>query len=194
MDPQKASGVFTFSGTGTNFYAVKLGLTKVYPDHMLNGLRSNDVVVVGNNAPPKDVVLSTNILSATQRYLIEKLQRNVTVGEGILANEAKLVMKDYIVLGNPCDNEIAAELFKNEISSEEECQIFKPGESIIKLIPTSSNTVALYIGGYSSTETEVAAQVLILQANNDNNRYDLNGKEFHIQGTKADPQIVAVVP
>lgn len=50
MDPHQASGVFTFGGTGTNFYALKLGLAKAAPDHLLNGLKSNNFVVVGNQA------------------------------------------------------------------------------------------------------------------------------------------------
>lgn len=50
MDPKKSGGVFTFGGTGTNFYAIKLGLAKVYPDHLVNGILSSDIVVVGNKA------------------------------------------------------------------------------------------------------------------------------------------------
>jgi L-2,4-diaminobutyrate decarboxylase len=50
MNPDISSGVFTFGGTGTNFYAIKLGLAKVCPEHLLNGISSNNVVVVGNKA------------------------------------------------------------------------------------------------------------------------------------------------
>jgi len=50
MDPIKSSGVFTFGGTATNFYAVKIGLAKVCPEHMLQGISSNNVAVVGNKA------------------------------------------------------------------------------------------------------------------------------------------------
>jgi L-2,4-diaminobutyrate decarboxylase len=45
MDPQQASGVFTFGGTGTNLYALKIGLTKASPDHLIDGLNSNNLWV-----------------------------------------------------------------------------------------------------------------------------------------------------
>jgi L-2,4-diaminobutyrate decarboxylase len=50
MDPQQASGVFTFGGTGTNLYALKIGLTKASPDYLIDGLNSNNLFVVGNKA------------------------------------------------------------------------------------------------------------------------------------------------
>lgn len=45
IDPNKSAGVFTFGGTGTNLYAIKIGLSKVYPNHGLEGLKG-DVVVI----------------------------------------------------------------------------------------------------------------------------------------------------
>lgn len=50
MDLDTASGVFTFGGTGTNLYAVKIGLAKAKPEHMIDGLISNDAVVIGSAA------------------------------------------------------------------------------------------------------------------------------------------------
>jgi len=160
-------------------------------------------IVVGDEAPPKDVVISTDIETAMQRYLIKKLQKNLTVGTGVLASEAMpfFKIKDHIVLGNPCDNALARELMLKEIianynpanETNMSCQIFRPGESMIKFVPTSASTSALYIGGYSWRETEAAAQMLIQQADSNNTRYNLNGREFRIQGEKANARIVSVI-
>jgi len=159
-------------------------------------------IVVGDTAPPKDVAISTDILTSMQRYLIKRLQKNVTVGKGVLASEAMPTLKtrDHIVLGNPCDNAVAAELLKQDIArnydpaneTQQNCQIFVPGESMLRLVATSQNTVSLYIGGYSWRETEGAAQILVQQADSNNTRYNLAGREFRILGEKASPRIVAV--
>ena len=159
-------------------------------------------IVVGDTAPPKDVAISTDILTSTQRYLIKKMQKNVTMGKGVLASEAasSFKTKDYIILGNPCDNTLAQEILQRDIfttynpanETGTKCQIFQPGESMIKLVATSPNTAALYIGGYSWKETEGAAQILIQQAESNNTKYNLNGKELRILGEKGNARIVAI--
>jgi hypothetical protein len=160
-------------------------------------------IVVGDDAPPKDVAISADILTAMQRYLVKRLQQNVSVGKGILASEATpyLKMKDHIVLGNPCQNSLAQEVMRREIvanydpanESNQSCQIFLPGESMIKLVPTSDSAVSLYVGGYSWRETEAAAQILIQQAESNNTRHNLNGREFRILGNKTTARIVTVI-
>lgn len=45
FDYTKSGGVFTFGGTGTNLYAIKIGLSKVLPEHHMTGVRE-DVVVI----------------------------------------------------------------------------------------------------------------------------------------------------
>lgn len=159
-------------------------------------------IVVGDTAPPKDVAISTDILTTMQRYLVKRLQKDVVVGKGMLASEAMpfLTTKEFIVLGNPCDNSVAEELLKNDIAknynpaneTDKICQIFVPGESMIKLVPTSSNRASLYVGGYSWKETEAAAQVLIEQAESNNTRYNLDGREFRILGDKSTARIISV--
>jgi len=47
LDPEKAGGVFTFGGTGTNLYGFKMGLHKADPRHGMEGV-SKDIVVVGS--------------------------------------------------------------------------------------------------------------------------------------------------
>ncbi len=48
-DPEQASGVFTFGGTGTSLYGVKIGLEKACPQAMQKGV-SGDVVVFVSDA------------------------------------------------------------------------------------------------------------------------------------------------
>lgn len=43
-DPERAGGVFTFGGTGTTLYGMKLGLGKALPDSMEQGIREDAVV------------------------------------------------------------------------------------------------------------------------------------------------------
>jgi glutamate/tyrosine decarboxylase-like PLP-dependent enzyme len=48
-DPEKAGGVFTFGGTGTVLYGLRIGLEKACPGTMQDGLR-DDVVVFASDA------------------------------------------------------------------------------------------------------------------------------------------------
>jgi L-2,4-diaminobutyrate decarboxylase len=43
-DPSRASGVFTFGGTGTTLYGVKVGLEKAIPGTMTNGVKDGAVI------------------------------------------------------------------------------------------------------------------------------------------------------
>lgn len=45
IDHTESAGVFTFGGTGTNLYAMKIGLSKASPHHNIEGVR-DDVVVI----------------------------------------------------------------------------------------------------------------------------------------------------
>ncbi len=44
-DPEQSAGVFTFGGTGTTLYGVKLGIEKAFPDAMENGVRGDGVIL-----------------------------------------------------------------------------------------------------------------------------------------------------
>jgi glutamate/tyrosine decarboxylase-like PLP-dependent enzyme len=44
-DPARAAGVFTFGGTGTNLYGLKIGIEKAFPDAMERGLRGDAVLL-----------------------------------------------------------------------------------------------------------------------------------------------------
>ncbi len=49
-DPDEAAGVFTFGGTGTLLYAVKIGLEKACPDTLRKGLRGDAVVLASETS------------------------------------------------------------------------------------------------------------------------------------------------
>ncbi len=47
-DPDRAGGLFTFGGTGTNLYGVKIGIEKALPGAMENGVQSGTAVVLAS--------------------------------------------------------------------------------------------------------------------------------------------------
>lgn len=47
-DPERAAGVFTFGGTGTNLYGVKIGLEKACPGTMREGVREPAVLIASD--------------------------------------------------------------------------------------------------------------------------------------------------
>jgi glutamate/tyrosine decarboxylase-like PLP-dependent enzyme len=49
-DPERSAGVFTFGGTATTLYGVRIGLEKACPDTMREGLRDDAVVLAGDTA------------------------------------------------------------------------------------------------------------------------------------------------
>ena len=44
-DAEQSDGVFTFGGTGTMLYGIKLGIEKAFPDAMGNGIRADGVIL-----------------------------------------------------------------------------------------------------------------------------------------------------
>ena len=47
-DHTKSGGLFTFGGTGTNMYGFKIGLHKALPNHGLDGINGEKVVIIGS--------------------------------------------------------------------------------------------------------------------------------------------------
>ncbi len=90
MDSEKASGVFTFSGTATNFYGIKLGLAKACPDHLMNGISSNDIVVVGNKASHYSQLTAVNWLGIGQLNY-KQVKTNIDQTTNLEDLEAKCV-------------------------------------------------------------------------------------------------------
>src|SRR5262249_10552991 len=50
FDPGQAGGVFTFGGTATTLYAVRIGLEKACPGSFAGGLRGEDAVLFASAA------------------------------------------------------------------------------------------------------------------------------------------------
>lgn len=135
--------------------------------------------VVGEKAPSKDVI--------TAAELVQVMQANhVLAGDAKLSKEIDLRLDDFVVIGNPCDNPAAAELLRNEIiKNNQNCDIFKYGEAIIRLYQTSPQTVALLVAGKTSGDTKRAARVLL-----DFEKHTLKGYKVKVLGTLQKPEVI----
>jgi glutamate/tyrosine decarboxylase-like PLP-dependent enzyme len=49
-DPSKSTGVFTFGGTGTTLYGVRIGIEKAIPESLRNGVGSNAVIIASGQS------------------------------------------------------------------------------------------------------------------------------------------------
>ena len=49
-DPERAGAVFTFGGTGTTLYGIKIGLEKALPGHLEDGIREDAVVFASDGS------------------------------------------------------------------------------------------------------------------------------------------------
>ena len=134
--------------------------------------------IVGKNNPPKDVVTVVNLKSLFMKYELE-------TGDALLDTEITgYANKNYFVIGSPCGNAVAAKLLKKYVDDKGGCHIFNEGEAWIRLIPTSKETFAVYVGGDNSNETEKAAMVL-----GNFNYYAVHGDLVRIGGTAENPSI-----
>lgn len=70
LDEDSAAGVFTFGGTGTNLYAHKIGLMKALPNHGLDGIRQ-DVMVIGSRSSHYSHQTVSNWLGIGQNNYIQ---------------------------------------------------------------------------------------------------------------------------
>lgn len=137
--------------------------------------------LLGDNAPSTDVILVTNV----KTYLIYK---GIETGSAKLTSDMENYRRDsFIVVGSPCDNTAAADLFRKEIAEKGSCKIFPEGEGVMKLKAVSNNNFMLYVGGNTNAETKKAMAVLQYFSN-----YTLSGTEARITGTAETP-VVAVV-
>ncbi|MBU0536339.1 MAG: hypothetical protein KKE20_05200 [Nanoarchaeota archaeon] len=110
--------------------------------------------IVGNKAPAMDVVTISEI-QADLRDL------NLETGNAKLADEVSdYTTEDYIVIGSPCDNPIAAKLLAKEIAEKGDCNIFDTGAAWIKIFKTSPDNIAIFVGGDRPVYTRIAGSVL----------------------------------
>lgn len=137
--------------------------------------------ILGDNSNSINVITAADILTTIAL-------KDLAAGEGKLASEVDLRTSDTIVVGNPCNNPALLPLLADRIYAKQgNCQIFAPGEAIIKIVPTSNEHVALVVAGFSPTDAQRAGRVLKNYSN-----YDLNGQEFIVGGTHPIPTATKV--
>jgi L-2,4-diaminobutyrate decarboxylase len=69
LNPLVSAGIFTYGGSGTNLYAIKMGLLKALPDHGREGIK-NDVVVIASRSSHYSQLTAVNWLGIGQRNYI----------------------------------------------------------------------------------------------------------------------------
>jgi len=70
-DFNRSAGIFTFGGTGTNLYALKIGLMKAMPEHGATGLNGGNVVVIGSRSSHYCHQTSSNWLGIGQSNYLQ---------------------------------------------------------------------------------------------------------------------------
>ncbi|MFA5748001.1 MAG: pyridoxal-dependent decarboxylase [Candidatus Absconditabacterales bacterium] len=66
ISPDRSAGLFTFGGTGTNFYAIKIGLSKALPAHRNDGVK-DDAVIMDSRAAHYSHLTSLNWLGMGEK-------------------------------------------------------------------------------------------------------------------------------
>lgn len=137
--------------------------------------------IIGANAPAADVMTVNNLNTLL-------ISRGVETGSAKLSDEVEDYKKDnYIIIGSPCDNPVAAEIFSSEIADKGDCKIFPAGEGVIKIKAVSNNHFWLYIGGNTAEDTKKAAEAIKYPS-----QYGLSGTEARVTGAIDDLTVNAV--
>jgi hypothetical protein len=145
-------------------------------------LRRGMYFIVGNKAPAMDVITISSIKSTLSG-------KGIDTGDAKLADDISDYSKeDYIVIGSPCDNPVAAKLLAKEISKKGNCNIFAPGTAWIKIFQTSEDHIALYIGGGAAADTKKAGKVI---ENFDD--YNLQGITVEVSGDTSSPELNMII-
>ena len=117
-------------------------------------LRRGVYFIVGNKAPAADIITISSLKSALS-------YKGIDTGDARLADEVlDYTAEDYVVIGSPCDNPVAAKLLAKEIAKKGKCNIFDPGTAWIRIFQTSEDHIALYIGGGAAADTKKAAKAV----------------------------------
>ena len=127
---------------------------KDFPQPFLNkGGQVNTIFVVGRRAAVDDVIGITDIVASLQRYA-----GNNPFPAGIVKFDDEITTADYskniIVVGGPCANSVAAEIYGNPLDCTVEDT---PGVGKIEWIPDKNK---LLVHGYNSADTTMATRVL----------------------------------
>jgi hypothetical protein len=111
--------------------------------------------VVADKAPSSDVVAASEIVEPM-------LAEGYKFGDSLLVSDVSSISDGrYIIVGTPCENQLAAQLLAKEIMlNNGNCSIFDEHEGLIKIYATSDETIALLVTGSSSYDVRMAARVL----------------------------------
>ena len=130
-----------------------------YANCFVTDERFNGYLVVGGNAPATDN-LSMVELAVNMRY--EDGQGNLfpVIVEDAARLDSEIVditAQNLIVIGNPCNNTVAAELLGNPTDCN---SFFSPGQSRVMLFVHQTGYSSMLVAGYNGEDTRVAADVM----------------------------------
>lgn len=123
----------------------------------------NPIIVVGDDASSTDVITATVIST----YLVT---HDITAETKLASEITDLTSDDLILIGNPCENAIIAELLHYDSDS---CSgvVTEMNNAVIKLLVFENNEIII-ITGYDNGDTKDASVMLTTDGT-----YNLNGAE-----------------
>ncbi len=153
----------------------------------------NFITAVGADAPATASMAAIDVLTGLQSYISQDTTASDTgvgvidVESAVLDNEvASLYNQNTIIIGNACENTLAAEFENNPAQCIEG---LVDGMGVIKMKQFGDH-YAVLVAGYSAQDLRNAAQVLGSFKN-----YALSGNEVEISGVSLEPaQSVVQVP
>jgi glutamate/tyrosine decarboxylase-like PLP-dependent enzyme len=100
VDKEKAHGIFTFGGTATNLYAMKVAINKVFPHITFNGVPSNIKLIITEDAHFSHGVAANWLGIGTKNLMVipanKDRRSNVKAAENIAR---KIIEEDNILAG-----------------------------------------------------------------------------------------------
>jgi len=122
-DPTQSAGIFTFGGTGTVLYGVKIGIEKALPGTMVNGLRGDS----GSEDPQQQQQVAVVLASDHAHYC------RLTV-----AGWLGLGQKNVIAVGTTLANEVRVDLLEKRAR-----EALEQGKKIAAFVATMGTTDSL---------------------------------------------------
>ncbi len=93
-DPQQSGGVFTFGGTGTSLYGVKLGLEKACPDSFRKGLREPAYILCSERAHYAALSVASWLGLGTDQVVQIPTTADNEMRSCLLESQARQILKD----------------------------------------------------------------------------------------------------
>jgi glutamate/tyrosine decarboxylase-like PLP-dependent enzyme len=92
-DPEKAGGVFTFGGTGTVLYGVRIGLEKTSPGTMREGLHDDPVVFASDTAHYCRYSIAGWMCLGSKRFVTVPTDDSNQIDLGLLGEQARSALR-----------------------------------------------------------------------------------------------------